>query len=131
MGRGVVLLSSDMSLGEIRIVLDSWVNLPRLGSEAFKELMKAGVEYTTGKGFFIRSSIDLRLAKRVISAAVGGEVYFVFKCFICGNEASCADCSYRAGCSVELVGGKCVCLGCSKENFVAYRRKWLGSLDGS
>ncbi len=104
------------------------MNLPRLGREAFKELMKAGVEYSTGKGFFIRSTVDLRSTKQIISAAVGGNVYFTFKCYICGNEASCAECSYRAICSVELVGGRCICLKCSPENMAAYRAKWASSL---
>jgi len=118
-------------MSEIKIPLDSWVNLPRLGKEAFRELMKAGVEYTTGKGFFIRSSIDLRTTKRIISAAVGGEVHFMFKCFICGNEASCVDCTYNGVCSIENVGGRCLCLKCSRENLAAYQKKWRETLDGS
>ena len=116
---------------ETRIAIETWVNLPRLGTEAFKELMKAGVEYKTGRGFFIRSGIDLATAKRIIGAAVGGEVFFTFRCFICGREASCADCSYRAICSVDVVGGKCLCAQCAKENFAAYRKKWLGALGGT
>jgi hypothetical protein len=115
-------------VGDIRIALDTWVNLPRLGKEAFKELMKAGVEYTTGKGFFIQSGIDLQSAKRVISAAVGGNVYFLFRCYVCGSEASCGDCSYRDICSVENVGGKCVCLKCSQDALDSYRTKWESSL---
>jgi hypothetical protein len=116
-------------MGETRVALDSWVSLPRLGKEAFKELMKAGVEYTTGKGFFIRSTVDLQSTKRVISAAVGEDVYFVFRCFVCGDEASCSDCSYRAICSVQTVGGRCVCLRCSRGNLAAYEKKWISSLD--
>jgi hypothetical protein len=115
-------------VSDTRIPLDTWINLPRLGKEAFKDLMKAGVEYTTGKGFFIRSGIDLKAAKQVISAAVGGEVSFVFRCFICGNEASCVDCSYRAVCSVEQVGGRCICLRCAKEDLGAYTEKWISTL---
>jgi hypothetical protein len=115
-------------MSDVRIPLDSWVSLPRLGKEAFKELMKARVEYTTGKGFFIRSSIDLRGARQVISAAVGGEVYFVFRCYICGSEASCSDCSYDAVCSVEQVGGRCICQKCAKEDLDAYAKKWSSSL---
>jgi hypothetical protein len=115
-------------MSDVRIPLDTWVNLPRLGKEAFKELMKAGVEYTTGKGFFIRSSVDLQSARHVISAAVGGDVYFLFRCYVCGNEASCADCSYRGVCSVEQVGGRCICLECSHEDLGAYTKKWKSSL---
>jgi len=115
-------------LSDTRIPLDTWVNLPRLGKDAFKQLMKAGVEYTTGKGFFIRSTADLRGANQVISAAVGGEVCFVFKCYVCGNVTSCADCSYRAVCSVEQVGGRCICLKCAKEDLDAYEKKWSSSL---
>jgi hypothetical protein len=115
-------------MSDTRIPLDTWVNLPRLGKEAFKELMKTGVEYTTGKGFFIRSSIDLRGAKQVIAAAVGGGVFFVFRCYICGSEASCADCSYRAVCSVEQVGGRCICLKCAKEDLGTYTKKWSSTL---
>jgi hypothetical protein len=119
------LLQGDLTSSDIKLALDTWVSLPRLGKDAFRELMKAGAEYSTGRGFFIRSGIDLQSAKRIISDAVGGRVYFVFKCFICGREASCADCSYRSICAVEMVGGRCVCLKCSRESLDAYRKKWL------
>ena len=113
---------------DTRIQLDTWINLPRLGKEAFKELMKAGVEYTTGRGFFIRSNIDLKAAKQVISAAAGGDVFFIFRCYICGNETTCADCSYRSVCSVEQVGGRCICLKCSREDLGTYAKKWSSTL---
>jgi hypothetical protein len=111
-----------------RVPLESWVNLPRLGKDAFRELMKAGVEYSTGKGFLLRADIDLSAAKQIISAAVGGEVFFVFKCYVCNSEASCADCKYREICSIEKVGGKCVCSKCAGEGIGAYRDKWKASV---
>ncbi len=117
-------------MAETRIPLDTWVNLPRLGKDAFKELMKAGVQYTTGKGFLFRTSSNLQAAKRVVASAVDGQVYFIFKCYICGSDASCADCSYKDICSIEDVGGRCICLKCSRENLAAYRSKWQKGLDG-
>ncbi|HVP23576.1 MAG TPA: hypothetical protein VMS77_06660 [Conexivisphaerales archaeon] len=118
-------------MAETRIPLETWVNLPRLGTAAFKELMKAGVEYKTGRGFFIRSSADLAAAKRIIAAAAGGEVYFSFKCFTCGKDASCADCSFRAICSVDSVGGRCLCSDCAGGDLATYRKKWADSLGGT
>jgi hypothetical protein len=130
MGRGPPFFQGDLSLGDTRIVLDSWVSLPRLGKDAFKDLMKTGVEYSTGKGFFIRSNADLRLVKAIVAAAAGGEVFFVFKCFICGDLSSCAECPYNAVCSVELVGGKCICSKCAREDLSAYCARWKSSLGG-
>ncbi len=115
-------------MAPVRIPLDTWVNLPRLGKDAFRDLMKAGVEYSTGKGFLLRPSADLSSAKQIISSATGGEVYFIFKCIVCGAEASCADCRYREVCSIELVGGRCVCARCAEGTFATYGAKWAASL---
>jgi hypothetical protein len=112
----------------LRIQLETWVSLPRLGKEAFSKLMKLGVEYSTARGFYFRADTNLREAKRIISSATGEEVSFDFKCYVCGRDASCVNCEYAKTCSIELVGGRCVCGGCAAGGLKAYREKWMLSL---
>ncbi|MGC8555663.1 MAG: hypothetical protein ACP5NG_01420 [Conexivisphaera sp.] len=110
----------------VRIKLDEWTRLPRLGTEAFKELMKAGVRYETGKGFLVPRSADLTRVKRAISGALNGApVEFEFRCMLCGHEVSCEDCEYSGVCSIESSSGSCICDQCARSStFEAYAAAW-------
>jgi hypothetical protein len=112
----------------MKVPLGIWVNLPRLGKDAFRELMRVGVEYTTGKGFFVRPDSDLTAIRIIVSEATGDEVEFVFRCYLCGRESVCVDCQYHSVCSIEQVGGNCLCARCASENMVGYRERWRASL---
>ncbi|BBE41592.1 hypothetical protein [Conexivisphaera calida] len=110
----------------IKVKLDEWVRLPRLGTEAFKELMRAGVRYDTGRGFLVPRGADLLRIKRAISGALtGAPVEFEFKCVLCGREMSCEDCEYHDVCSIETSSPSCICSNCAKSaSFEAYMEWW-------
>jgi len=107
------------------IKVDTWTWLPRLGKDAFSQLMRLGVKYDKRNGFYIPSSIDLREVASVIEKATGKNVNFVFKCFMCGKDMTCIECEYKWSCKVELTSGKCICSNCMKKiDMKDYVTKW-------
>jgi len=103
---------------EMKVKLGSWVSLPRLSSQGFRSLMSAGVTYRAGSGFLIGRNLDLVGIRRTLMAELKEDVHYVFSCAICGRDADCSTCEYKFNCSVERVGGTCICGPCADENTV-------------
>lgn len=100
----------------IKIKLGKWTRLPRLGGNAFKDLMRSGVRYESGRGFLVDTNADLKKVRYIISGALNGApVEFIFNCMVCGREVSCRDCSYRGVCSIEDSSHMCLCEKCLRE----------------
>lgn len=100
----------------IKIKLGRWTRLPRLGKNAFKDLMRSGVKYESGRGFLVDTDADLKKVRYIISGALNGApVEFIFNCLVCGREVSCRDCSYRVVCSIEDSSHMCLCKECLRE----------------
>jgi len=116
----------------VRVKLDEWTRLPRLGTDAFKELMKAGARYEGGRGFLIPRGADLQRIRRAISGALGGApVEFEFRCMLCGRETSCEDCEYHDVCSIDETSALCICSSCARSaSFEAYAEAWRRSVAG-
>ncbi len=110
----------------VKVKLDEWMRLPRLGTDSFKELMKAGVRYDSGRGFLVPHDADLQRVKRAISGALkGAPVEFVFTCFICGREMTCEDCEYHGVCSIDSSSPHCICSSCAASaGFDSYVAAW-------
>ncbi len=106
----------------MKIKLGSWVSLPRLSSQGFRSLMSAGVMYKTGSGFLIGRNLDLVNIKRILESELKDGVYYVFSCAVCGRDSDCSTCEYKFSCSVEKVGGKCICGPCADE--ISVERLW-------
>ena len=91
-----------------KVVVGSWFDLPRLGTDVFSSLMKAGVKYERGKGFMLTQGTDLRAASHTIEAATGEAVGLSVPCAVCGAEC-CETCAFRAFCDRESVSPTCLC----------------------
>ena len=107
----------------IVIPLQEWFRLPRLGKDGFKRIVSAGVEYESKSGFRVRNNADLLNLKLVIASELNDDVQFTFRCFSCGERASCSDCVYNSGCGIEFCG-RCVCSKCMKLGYANYVMAW-------
>jgi hypothetical protein len=92
----------------LELVIGSWFNLPRLGTDVFASLMKARVRYEKGKGFMFGPETDVRAASRTIERATGEAVGLSVRCVLCGVEC-CPSCTYRAVCDRTVVSPACLC----------------------
>ncbi|HUI00153.1 MAG TPA: hypothetical protein VLX56_00820 [Nitrososphaerales archaeon] len=91
-----------------RILVGSWFDLPRLGTETFAALVRReGVVYDKSMGFKFDAATDLPAAVRTLRSA-GVEVEVTLRCWICGKEA-CEGCPYLAGCDRTRVSTYCLC----------------------
>lgn len=100
----------------MKIKLENWIWLPKLGTDAFKELMKVGVKYDKKKGFYIPATVDLQSVASIIGRSTGKPVSFTFSCYICGKETDCLDCEYKWACRIEMTSGRCICSECAKSS---------------
>jgi hypothetical protein len=114
----------------MEVPLEDRFKLPRLGSESFKKLMSAGLEYESGSGFRVKRNADLVSLKAAISSEIGQDVQFTFRCFVCGDRTSCVDCAYRSTCSIEYCG-RCICQSCMKKGLPGYVKAWRGLLSST
>ncbi|MEM0117482.1 MAG: hypothetical protein QXV32_03470 [Conexivisphaerales archaeon] len=105
------------------IALGEWFRLPRLGTDGFKRVLAAGVEYESKSGFKVKENADLLTLKSVLASELGEEVSFFFKCFSCGQKTSCSDCAYNASCSIEYCR-RCICNSCMKLGYENYVKAW-------
>jgi hypothetical protein len=92
----------------MRILVNSWFALPRLGTASFASLMKQGVKYDKSLGFKIDSETDIPGAMKTLRSALGEEVELNLRCIICGKE-SCPGCSYIQSCDRTRVSPFCLC----------------------
>ncbi|MEM3186448.1 MAG: hypothetical protein QXQ39_07215 [Conexivisphaerales archaeon] len=111
----------------IVIPLSDWFRLPRLGSEGFRRLMIAGVEYESRNGFRIREGSDLQAIKNLLESELRQDIEFSYPCFICSRITSCQGCIYHDICSIEK-SGSCICEECSKKDLRDYIAAWRRSL---
>ena len=92
----------------MKILVDSWFTLPRLGGSSFSSLMKAGVKYDKSLGFKIDAGTDIAGTLSTLKAALGEDVELDLRCFICGKEA-CPGCAYAEVCDRSRVSPVCLC----------------------
>ncbi|MDG6928508.1 MAG: hypothetical protein JRN39_04110 [Nitrososphaerota archaeon] len=114
----------------IDVPLGEWFRLPRLGTEGFRRLMGAGLEYETATGFRVKEGADLVLLKGALESEVRDKVEFSFGCQCCGARTSCADCRYHGSCSIER-SGRCVCGSCAALDLREHARAWRSLLAAS
>ena len=100
----------------MKIKLESWTWLPRLGTDAFRELMRIGVKYEKKRGFYIPAAVDLQSVANIIGSATGKPVIFIFNCYICGKETDCLECEYKWACRIETTSGRCICSECARSS---------------
>lgn len=105
------------------IPIGEWFRLPRLGTEGFKRVLSAGVEYESKNGFRVKDNADLLKIKSVLSAELGEEVNFIWRCFSCGVKTSCDDCLYNSTCSIEYCRN-CICGSCMRLGYNEYVKAW-------
>jgi hypothetical protein len=111
------------------IPLGEWFRLPRLGTDGFKRVLSAGVEYDSKSGFKVKENADLVALKSVLASELGEDINFFFRCFSCGIKMSCSDCPYNMLCSIEYCR-KCICSRCMNlgyDNYIKAWRKYLSS----
>lgn len=92
----------------MKIVIGSWFNLPRLGTDVFSSLMKTGVKYDRGMGFMFTYETDVQGAARTIGRATDEEVELSVRCLVCLREA-CVSCPFQAICDRRTVSPMCLC----------------------
>lgn len=110
-------------------MIGSWFNLPRLGTDVFSALMKAGVKYEKGMGFMLTAETNLHTATRTIEGATGDRVELSVRCFVCLSEA-CPSCPFQANCNRSAVSPMCLCRehSSSSDAFAVYSRTFESSL---
>jgi len=105
----------------MKLVVGSWFSLPRLGTEEFRSMMKAGVRYEKGMGFMLTPGTDMREAVHLIERAIGERVELYLRCYVCLKEA-CGSCEYLDVCDRRSVSPMCLCMEHSSSygSFEAY-----------
>ncbi|MEM4311004.1 MAG: hypothetical protein QXX95_01265 [Nitrososphaerales archaeon] len=96
----------------MKIVLNEWFKLPRLGKETFIKLMSIGVKYDKTKGFLVNEGTNLLSFSSVIKEALREEVEFYPKCAIDELVTPCDICAYREVCDRKEISSKCLCDEC-------------------
>lgn len=100
----------------MKIMLEEYFRLPRLGKDVFISLMKAGVEYERGKGFRFTEGTDVPRAVGIIEAATDKKLELILKCYMDGKPAGCESCDYRYVCNRVEVSNYCLCDDCYKDD---------------
>jgi hypothetical protein len=89
--------------------------LPYIGTDGFKELRRAGVNYERGR-FSIGELNNVENVKLLLSEILGEEIAFTQTCLICGKEFLCSECKYYDSCPSRDLPFHCICKSCSKKN---------------
>ena len=92
----------------MNVVVGGWFSLPRLGTDVFSSLMKAGVKYEKGKGFMFTPDTDIQRAARTIENATGEQIALEVRCYVC-SAVACPGCSYQPICDRRSVSPMCLC----------------------
>ena len=113
----------------LKIVVGNRFNLPRLGTDVFSALMKAGVDYEKGGGFIFTAETNLQTATRTIESATGERIELSVKCFVCLKE-SCPSCPFEATCDRCAVSPTCLCdeHSAAEDAFGTYSRNFEARL---
>ncbi len=113
----------------LKVVVGSWFSLPRLGTDSFSALMKAGVSYEKGMGFMFTPETNLQNAVRIVEVATGEAVELSIRCFICSAEA-CPTCQFKTVCDRKAVSPMCLCEehSSSDDAFAVYSRNFEARL---
>jgi hypothetical protein len=85
----------------LKILQNSWFQLPWVGKEVYADLMKAKVKRDTRLGFCFTSETNVPRALSILSLALNEPVELAKSCFICdkpldeSKEATtiCTDCA--------------------------------------
>lgn len=92
----------------MKVLVGSWFELPRLETDLFAALMKAGVKYEKEMGFMLTPETDMQSASRTIARATGEAVDLSVRCYVCGLE-SCPSCGFASICDRRVVSPMCLC----------------------
>jgi len=96
----------------IKVQLDRWVRLPRLGSDAFRKITHdARMKYDKQKGFLADQNTDLAMVASILKS-IGEELIVEVPCYICGQPAGCSECVYNHACDRTIVSPTCICSSC-------------------
>ncbi|MEM1524561.1 MAG: hypothetical protein QW372_04765 [Nitrososphaerales archaeon] len=101
----------------MRIILDEWFKLPKLGTDTFIKLTKeANLKYESKRGFKADFNTNLLMVASIIKSVLNEDVEFVIKCSICGKEAGCDSCNYKDICDRLRISPKCICDECKEKS---------------
>ena len=111
--------------------MGGWFSLPRVGRDAFSQLMKQGVAYDKDLGFKFDSGTDIPAASRTVGAATGEEVELILRCYVCGRDA-CPGCPYFSSCDRAEFSTLCLCSEHAPERsvFALYSKTFDMNLKG-
>jgi len=88
----------------LRIVLNSWFQLPWVGKEVYADLMKAKVKRDARLGFSLTSQTNVPRALSILSAALNETVELAKSCFICDRPLDEATTETNSICAECLAG---------------------------
>ncbi len=75
----------------MKIVLNSWFQLPWVGKEVYADLMKAKVKRDSRLGFRFTSETNVTRALSILSAALDEPVELARSCFMCDKALEESD----------------------------------------
>ncbi len=116
----------------VTIPVGDWFKLPFMGKDIFVRLTReANLGYDSDKGFLITPATNLGLATSILRTAIGEDVDYTVKCFICGSTAPCNTCIYAEICDKRVVSSACVCDICEgkEEAYTLYSLKFAQQLE--
>jgi hypothetical protein len=104
----------------MRISVNTWFSLPRLGTQVFSDLMRARVQYDSKLGFKIGTSTNIARALQILSEALEEPVVIAKTCFICDKPMGTDQKKDAVICSE--------CLS-SKDAYALYTMKFVQLMD--
>jgi|GEM_PF-494424 hypothetical protein len=109
-----------------RVVVNEWFKLPRLRKEFFISLMRSGLIYDKSKGFKVDANSDFIAISSILKRALGEDLEFIPKCFLCDSTINCYSCAYYLICNVKNSTPNCLCDNCiDDENIFALYSKTM------
>ncbi|GBC74812.1 hypothetical protein HRbin06_00119 [archaeon HR06] len=102
----------------MRIIKKEWFKLPRLGKEAFIQIMNMRVKYDKVKGFMVDDDTDLLSFSSFIKEILKEDLEVYLKCSLEGKVTPCDTCDYKPFCDRINVSSECLCDECYKNEEV-------------
>lgn len=115
----------------VTISIGDWFKLPFMGKDVFVRLARdAHLRYDSRKGFLVTPATNLVSLSTILHTALGEEVNYAVKCFICGSPAPCSLCIYNKICDKRVVSSACLCDSCQgkEEAYTLYSLKFAQEL---
>lgn len=107
-----------MAKRKIQVSLGDRFDLPYLGKDTFRSLMRSGLNYVSrDRKFYVDVNTDVEAVNDALSD-VDLEIVMVISCVHCGRAVNCPACEYSESCKRK--GHYCICSDCLQDDD-AYR----------